>query len=438
MTLENKQYLKISNKGVIDPKGLYLLGASTKKNNNDQIGKFGTGNKYAIPYFLRNNIDIKIFAGTREVPIEIKNVDFREESFNVIKIDDIETSLTTSMGQDEWEYWQAIREIYANALDEGDLKISVTNVVKGKEDTSSFYIEYDNKAKEFYKNFDKYFSKNREPIYTTSIGEIYPSISKSCNIYVNGIRAYNNSNKKSAFDYNFYDIDIGEDRIVKYGWYITEGIYEMLQEVNDEKNNFNITKEVLRATGKTDYIERNSTAYKGMFTNKNILKNISKFKVAPKNRAGHIEKDITKFVLIDSDIYDKIQDKLPEECIPEEFRNINNAGEFSYKEIDDKYLNFKLKEAKDFLDEAQINIPYPIRIVEFDNKDILGKALTKDKEILISENILSEGSHLIAQTIIEEFIHIKYDAEDETRKFQDSIFKEFISYIEKTRAYILT
>lgn len=52
-------YLKISNKGLLDVEALTLLGASSKRGDNTKIGMFGSGNKFSLAYLLRNNYNIK-------------------------------------------------------------------------------------------------------------------------------------------------------------------------------------------------------------------------------------------------------------------------------------------------------------------------------------------------------------------------------------------
>ena len=77
-------YIRIKNNGIIDAKALHLVGASTKRDDSSKIGQFGSGNKYALAYLLRNNYNVKVFAGTREIEIKSEVEQFRDKEFNVI------------------------------------------------------------------------------------------------------------------------------------------------------------------------------------------------------------------------------------------------------------------------------------------------------------------------------------------------------------------
>ena len=113
-----KKYLVIQNQGILEPAALTLVGASTKADDDSKIGMFGSGNKYALAYLLRNGYDIHVMAGNEEMKIETVERSLRGNVFNVIRINGEETSITTSMGKD-WTLWQSIREFFSNAIDEG-------------------------------------------------------------------------------------------------------------------------------------------------------------------------------------------------------------------------------------------------------------------------------------------------------------------------------
>jgi len=117
-------YLKITNKGNVVPEAFSLVGASTKRGNNSKIGMFGSGNKYSISYLTRKQYDFRIFTGKKEIVFTTVQRKLGEETFNVICINDKETSITSEIGH-HWTLWQAIRELYSNAMDEGMVRVVV-------------------------------------------------------------------------------------------------------------------------------------------------------------------------------------------------------------------------------------------------------------------------------------------------------------------------
>ena len=52
--------LIIRNTGIVPIEAFTLMGVSTKRNDEDKIGMFGTGFKYGISVLLRDNHSVKI------------------------------------------------------------------------------------------------------------------------------------------------------------------------------------------------------------------------------------------------------------------------------------------------------------------------------------------------------------------------------------------
>lgn len=86
--------LLIENDGEIDVNGLRLLGATSKEGQENKIGFFGTGTKYAIATAMRLGIGIQIFSGEKLVKISKRNITFRGESYEEVVIDDERTGIT--------------------------------------------------------------------------------------------------------------------------------------------------------------------------------------------------------------------------------------------------------------------------------------------------------------------------------------------------------
>ena len=119
------KYVIIKNTGTVDiPVAVNLLGGSVKNEDNDPIGMFGSGLKYAMAQCLREDIDLYLSSGNlllhlEERPIKFKGrhlvkgqlVDQHEEVYD--------TPITADFGQHDWdEAWFIFRELFSNALDE--------------------------------------------------------------------------------------------------------------------------------------------------------------------------------------------------------------------------------------------------------------------------------------------------------------------------------
>lgn len=109
--------LTFTNRGVIDPRMIAIMGVSVKTGTNP-IGYFGTGLKYAIAIFLRLGCEVEMETGGKTFKLRKKKVTIRGEDFELVCMGRRELGFTTKMGRD-WKLWQAFRELYSNCLDEG-------------------------------------------------------------------------------------------------------------------------------------------------------------------------------------------------------------------------------------------------------------------------------------------------------------------------------
>lgn len=141
-------YLLIQNQNELPLWGLRLLGLSKK--SKEQIGRFGTGLKEAIALLIRRNHKFVIFSGSTEINFSLKEEEGVEEICFLLS----ETKgryekekwyglgIHTEFGHHDWtSEWQALREIFCNALDEGGLYHELTMDVEGVPGATRVYIQ---------------------------------------------------------------------------------------------------------------------------------------------------------------------------------------------------------------------------------------------------------------------------------------------------------
>lgn len=429
------KYIKIKNQGVIEPQALHLIGASTKTNDSTKIGQFGSGNKYALAFFLRENYEMFIYAGLDEMKISTIKETFRDQVFQVIHIDSVRTSITTQMGKD-WKLWQAMRELYCNALDEGSVAIEFVQDIKPVADETHFYIATRPEIKQFITDFDNYFSTNKEVLFECSVGKIVEKSGTLSNIYRKGIRCFN-TKQTSSYDYDFNYIDIDENRLVRYPWQVDEMLWDMVSQCTDEEVILNI----LLNSNDLKFLESGISDISTIRTDRmseEFKRCIRKTNLAPSGYAGLLKVDeIHKHVIIPTKIFKAIRGTLKDENVGDNFKISRNGAMFRILELAEipELHRRTLADALSFFEEVKFIIPYGIDIAIFDDKEVMGSV--NDGKILISDICLDAGVNEVANTIIEEFIHIKHSVADETRAFQTALITEFIVYMKNNNAIVI-
>ena len=135
------KYLKITNAGVMDINAIALVGASTKRDQNDMIGQYGSGLSYAISSMLKKGWNFKIYTGFDEIEITTKTEIMRDLPFDVIYVNGQRTSLTVGMGNNDWDDpFFAFREIISNAVDEKDFQVVVVDNIKRYQNLNFSFI----------------------------------------------------------------------------------------------------------------------------------------------------------------------------------------------------------------------------------------------------------------------------------------------------------
>jgi len=436
------KYIKIESKGVIDTQAFYLLGASSKRDDNTKIGFFGSGLKYSIAYLLRNNINFRVFTDYKEIKFSTQQVTFRDKNFDVIIVDNEATSMTTEMGID-WEPWFVIREIYCNAIDEGESKISI---VKQKvsdedkcvpiEDKTVFYIETNPDFDLIVNNWDSYFSDKRKDLvyHDSNFNQIYRG-GDDLIVYRKGIRCLQSSKERSIFHYDLSFVAINESRVIKNEWDFKYQLTNFIQEVSDKKVVSHIINTINDKWEKNLYWDLNSPKYSDTW-----CEVIGEKTIVPFENSGFwsdIISDAPEFyVILPSNMVKGLKDRFLDKI--KVIGDVDDNKFYSdfkpLKELN-KRQSFLLEECKTFLEESGYNIKYPILVGDFLSDKVLGQA--KDEKILLSSKVFEMGRKEIVATIYEEQEHLDSKCSDETRAFQTHLIMKTITLMEeKSNRYL--
>lgn len=164
------KWLRISNPGVFDvDSALNMLGASVKTGTNP-IGMFGSGTKYALAQACREGISVKISTGSKLYSVATDTKKFRDVDFQKVVLrsttgGSIKTPMTTEFGAKDWkDVWFIFRELYSNAIDEGNHQIDVVDGVDVLDGQTCVFLPYNN-FKHVYHNLEKYFTKHEEGLW---------------------------------------------------------------------------------------------------------------------------------------------------------------------------------------------------------------------------------------------------------------------------------
>jgi hypothetical protein len=317
-------YLKFKNSGIITEEAIALLGASTKRNDDNKIGFFGSGNKFALAYLVRNNYEVKIFGGKDELVITTVESKLGDKTFDVIAINGNKTSITTEFGA-KWELWQAMRELYSNALDEGEGTIELVNDIDPKEEETHYYIKMRAELTDWFGKFNNYFAENKEILFENKYGRILKKHDDKGHLYRKGISVWH-SDKASLYDYDVNNIAITEDRIVAYSWQIPTKIWNILYSCT----NVEIIKNVLENSANPGMLEGSISDFTDIDSSdisQEFKDTIKELRLCPANMTGYLRNDErAKTTILPSKIFKSLKQHLTDENLGKEFRVGKQGG----------------------------------------------------------------------------------------------------------------
>ena len=410
-------WIKIRNTGLMETEALTLLGGTTKKNSTTAIGKYGSGNKHFLSVLLRSGIPFKVYSGMKEIVIMSKPKFALGQEFDIIWVAGRETDMCTAFGP-EWVMWQALREVYANAMDEGECVVTLEDSICPDEDKTSFFIAYKGEAKEVYDNLKDYFAFERNDLLYKDQGcEIYPRISKEGNVYRKGFKCFDD-NLVSLYDYSFVEIRINEERLTNLSD-IRYRISDTWRGVDDAQ----LLKEFIHSLS-VEYLEWDvdwdysyyNTAWLEPLTGHTLIPEDLKEMMEGYDNPLYLPSMMIKG-LKKCDFADKLQ--FPKEIM----------GKLPFS-----YSTFTLDE-KLILDQEVlwlVDHGYPIvgeikkGVIDKNQSNTLGFASHANKEIILTESLFTKNRDRLRETIIHENEHLRCDAPDSSRTFEHQLVKTII------------
>lgn len=423
-------FLRISNKGVMEPEAMLLLGASTKRGDSTKIGFFGSGLKYALAVLLRNKIHMHIFAGMNEIKITTEDIKFREQSFSRILVNGQPTSMTTEMGVD-WEPWFALRELLCNAIDEGEHEISVVDEILPIEGRTVFYIAMTENMMNVFQDWNKFFCEKR-PDVVLQVGNnrVFVGSDFEFIVYRKGVRCHYNKHLHSLYHYDFDWVKINESRVIQNEFEFQIDITKWIAKNADEEMARNILD-----NWKGNYEGKLDWHWTSIEFSDAWLSVINGRDIVPEDVAGYFTEFLRDGALKLPNSLCKGLKEFYKDKVHIVGMSDDKGGKF-FLEPTERQTKM-LEEVKEFLLKADINIKATIKICKFRQAFIHGEANNDDNEIYLSPDVFIQGKRYLLLVLVEEMCHLDSGAPDNSRRFQDYLINQFVTSLEERTGILL-
>jgi hypothetical protein len=357
---------------------LTMLGLSSK--DESQIGRYGTGLKYAVARQIKAGNLIRIWIDGQPCDFTRETFDFRGKQAERIILDGAlgRTVLpfTTEYGK-SWQDWQVFRELESNTRDEGGWTARERQPAQVVIETSGL--------DEFFEDGVTFLPAGLELLARTDRLEIYEG--ESSYIYGKGVRIEAEATSR-AFTYNWLRPELTEDRTIRSFWDLKMVVGDALSEIPDEEFfRWALNEEDRQITYDAIWL---TTPARQRWTKEHG------YSIELRNRAA---------------------DRLRANTTP---------TPATLTAADQRILNRAARLANEVLpvDVSQIVVTEDLP------STILG--MCRDGVAYVALSQVREGATACAATIIEEVAHRDLGLADETRKFQDWLIRRLAGLAERT------
>lgn len=439
-------YIRISNKAdKVNRLYLEKLGLSTKRDNEETIGQFGSGSKFAPIAALRN--------GWEWINVGEDNLGQYKMQYVVKAEGDIEciyylyddevmkpSSFTIDAGVLSWDSeFQIFREAFANALDEftsdgNPYSVDIVDEVKYEPGVFAVYLTAADELLQIITDFDKYFSIKREPLVSFSNKtKIFTPYDNEANFFYKGVLVHTDkdTNKIPIFDYEFTHITLNEERRVRNTWEIGSRVCAMFSNlVSSDDSHIAIAETLINkanvdrwewtistSLAETYFYDTEFSAFRTAWYNIHgdsiaVSSELMKFKAQFAMRNHQI-------VEIKSDFLYKLLEKVGVPCASSVLGDEVNYDfvepESYMKAMFDKAMlivNAHVGDYNDIVNETKVFIP------QGEQDRIYGIANMIEKNVYLSTRSFKDMKTLIG-TLIHEYDHINSGYDDSDTQFRN-------------------
>jgi hypothetical protein len=397
---EEQKMIIFENTGEIDIRAVATFGVNVKENENP-IGFFGTGLKYALAVLLRTGHTVLIQSGRAVYPITAETAVVRGKKFDFVQAGTRKLGFTTELGKN-WEIWMAYRELHCNMKDENGT-VSESADIPAPETNKTRVLVKGEPFEKAHAARNVFLLEDSVPIYKIGTIEVYSQPSQS--FFYRGIKVMD-FQRPALYTYNQTGhVELTEDRTAKDPYSV---VYSLSREILEHAPR-PMLEAVLMA--EKDNIEHQFD-YHGWTS---VTPGPEFFPtVAALQRDYLCKVNLTALRL---------------------WRE-KGGGFINPRRIQPTKLQAAmLEKAIAFCEKSGFALrnEYPILIVEtLGEGGTMAMADRIGKQILLSESIFNkDGTKGVARALIEEYLHLKYKFEDCSREMQNYLFAKMVSLAEE-------